>query len=104
MFFGNFTALRPEVVLWRLRSLAEIIEGRRASLGARQKIGILAAQQANFADVMLRHFRIWVVVARDEDKLAIQKSLAEKSVGFETEVISLSEVQARVAEVGGPAT
>ena len=38
-YFGNFTSLRSEAVLWRLKMLQEILNKRRESLATRVKLG-----------------------------------------------------------------
>jgi hypothetical protein len=53
-YFGNFTALRPETVLWRLRTLEDIIQSRIGSLPFREALG--AAKIDDQARVAMQFF------------------------------------------------
>ncbi len=45
MYLGNFTALRTEVVLWRLRLLAEVLDERFNNIPERIRLGLAGGTQ-----------------------------------------------------------
>jgi len=93
MYFGNFTALRPEVVLWRLQILREIIDGRRASLATRIALGFATEEQGQKFDELMARFQIWVVLTSDEDKKIVEQALNDSHLGYDTKVFSLADIQ-----------
>ena len=102
MFFGNFCALRPEVVLWRLGLLNEILDGRRNTLRDRVKAGIITSEQADVLDKILLELQVWIVVTSDGDKAAIQASVGKSIPSYATEVFSLEEVGAVLEKLVQP--
>lgn len=92
MYFGNFSALRPEVVLWRLETLKEIIEGRRLSLDARVAAGIVGTDEKDWLDNFLKNLEIWVVVTGEGDKKAVTKILRKSNGVYEVSVYSRDDV------------
>jgi len=102
MYFGNFTALRAEIILWRIQLLIEIIDGRRSSLGARVQVGVATQEQALFFDGLLSRIKIWVVVTSNEEKEAIIDSLAGST--YQIEVFSSADVEVGLAQIAFDAT
>lgn len=102
-FLGNFTAIRPEVAVWRVRMLDKIIESRRATFDIRQKLGMGTAQQMAVAEVVFRNFRALLVVTSDVDKEAVQGALVGEPVQRDVEVVSLEDVRRELQELGGSA-
>jgi hypothetical protein len=62
MYLGNFTALRPEVIVWRTKLLTEILDGRLASLDVKVSAGIATEAQARILEDLLAQLQIWLVV------------------------------------------
>ena len=104
MFFGNFTALRPEAALWRLRMLNEILEGRRASLTVRIQAGMVTPEQGRMFEELLDRLQIWVVLSNDDDKTAVQGGLQALPLRYKSEVYSLADVHLELANLGGHRT
>jgi len=100
IFFGNFTALRPEVALWRLRMLNEILEGRRASFTVRIQAGMVTSEQVRVLEELLGHLQIWVVLSNDDDKTAVQGELQALPLRYRSEVYSLADVHSELANLG----
>jgi hypothetical protein len=102
MFFGNFCALRTEVVLWRLGLLNEILDNRRNTLPERVKAGIGTLEQAKLIDKILKELRVWIVVTSNEDKATIQASIGESIPNYTTEVFSVEDVKAVLEKLAQP--
>lgn len=98
MYFGNFTALRPEVIVWRTKLLNEILDGRRATLGNRVQAGIATEAQAKLFDELLSRLQIWLIVTSDEEKSIVKETLG--SLNYSFEVFSVDEVKSELAKLG----
>ena len=102
MFFGNFTVLRPEVIVWRVTMLSEILDGRRATLEDRARKGILTEEQAHLFDEILGRLQIWIVVTTTEAKEAVKASFG--STSYAVDVFSVEDVSSEIEKlstVGG---
>lgn len=98
MFFGNFTALRPEVVVWRVKILTEILDCRRATLDSRVKAGIGTEAQARGLDDLIGRLQLWVVVTTNEHKAAVEAALGATS--YRLEVFSVADVTSELEKLG----
>ncbi len=98
MYFGNFTALRPEVILWRVKLLIEILDDRMATLDTRVRAGIGTEAQAILLKEVLSRLRIWVVVTTNEDKLNVAQGLNASS--YRVEVFSVADVESELEKLG----
>jgi len=79
MYFGNFTALRPENILWRTRILSEIVKERLAASLSRQIPGTPGYAQALQFEQLVNRLQIWILVTTSEDRDKIQKELDSMS-------------------------
>jgi hypothetical protein len=91
IFLGNFTAFRPEVIMWRVNMLLEIIDGRRAAFPLKIKAGLGTAEQANIFEKLLDDIRIWIVVTSPEDRTTIENALGQQR--YKIEVFSLNDIK-----------
>lgn len=98
MYFGNFTALRPEVILWRVKLLTEILDGRRATLDTRVRAGIATEAQARLLDELLGRLQVWLVVTTNEDKTKVEQGL--DSGAYRVEVFSVADVASELEKLG----
>lgn len=73
IFFGNFTALRPEIVIWRLKMLNELLNERMSSLKDRIALNLVTPKQVELAEDLFARMKIWLLVTSDEDKALILK-------------------------------
>lgn len=93
-YFGAFTHLRPENILSRLRTLAEILDGRVSTIETRIRIGLIDnAEQAELIEDILRNAEAWLVVNSDDDREALVSGLATAPVGRNVRVWSLGDVR-----------
>jgi len=92
LFFGNFTTLRPEAVLWRLKKLHEILDGRRSSIPARVKAGATPPEAGTLVERIFSTMQVWVLVTSSEDQRNIQKELANQHTNYKTEIICRDDI------------
>jgi hypothetical protein len=93
-YFGIFTTLRPEIVLWRLRTLENIIHDRMGSIPRRIKMGLVTPQQADALTPIIKDFKTFLLVTSDEERTTLQKELAAKPSQWPVEVFTLSDIAA----------
>lgn len=99
VFIGRFTILRPEMVLWRLRKMNEILNGRRSSLPSRVTIGAITPELFPVVDQLFSNAKIWVVVTSNEDKISVQKELKAKPLDYSVDIISLDDVMTEINSI-----
>ncbi len=90
IFFGNFTALRPEIVIWRLQMLNQLLTERISSLKERIELGLVTPKQVELAENHFGKMKIWILVTSDEDKAIILRET--QSVTFFDRMQVLSTV------------
>lgn len=100
MYFGNFSTFRPEVVVWRLETLGEIIDGRRASLDTRMQAVMGTEDQKALLDELLSKLEIWVVVTSKDDKEAIVSALEKSKINYDVRVYSMGDVRSDLEKLG----
>jgi len=101
VFFGNFTALRPEIALWRLRTLADIIRERVASLPQRLSMGMIADPKAlTNVERFLNDLQIWLLLTSDDDREIAKQAIQTSPVGVPVQVLSLSEIRSTLQNIG----
>ena len=99
MFVGNFTSLRPEIVVWRLRMLCEILDGRKASIGARIKAGIATEGQAALLENLLANIQIWLVVTSKGEKVSISEVLSQDGFSYVVNVFSIEDIESELKKL-----
>lgn len=100
IYFGNFTALRPETVLWRVRMLDGIFAERFGTIGVRMQAGLVSEAQAQFATEILSKLQVWILVTSDEDKKAVADGIASIRPAHMIDVFSISDVSTELAASG----
>lgn len=94
IYLGNFTASRPDVVLWRLQMLSEVLEARLANIPERLRLGIIQPDQVEAVQALVDNMKIWVIVSSDADRDIIIQSTDKFPVSIE--VYSLGDVKAEI--------
>lgn len=97
MYFGNFTALRPEVIVWRAKLLIEILNDRRASLDMRVRVGLGTEAQAILINDLLARLQIWLIVTTNEDKISVKQGLHASP--YHVEVFSIDDVKSELEKL-----
>jgi len=92
IFFGNFTALRPEIVLWRLRVLDSLLVERITGLSVRIQFQNLPEEQVQFVRQLFANIPFWVVVTSESEKSAILGILKEQPLNHLIEVFSIDDI------------
>ena len=102
VYFGNFTALRPEAVLWRLRTLEDIIQERIGSLPQRVNMGIASVDQQKLAalQTFLQQLRTMLLVTSDDDRENVRGGISAKPTRWAVEVLSLSDIRDALQNIG----
>ena len=93
IFFGNFTALRPEIVVWRLQMLNELLLDRMSSLKERVELRLATPKQVELAESLFARMRIWLLVTSDEDKTIILGETKHVTFFSRMEVYSIADVK-----------
>lgn len=92
VFLGRFAALRPEAILWRLRKMNEMLNGRRGSIKQRVKDKIATPEQSALLERLFETLQIWVLVTSGEDKIAIQRELSKQPANYVIDIITIDEI------------
>lgn len=96
IFFGNFTALRPEIVIWRLKMLNDLLTERMSSLKDRIELNIVTPKQAEFAENIYARMKIFLLVTSDEDKAIILKEIENVSFFKRTQIYSIPDMKKEI--------
>jgi hypothetical protein len=99
-YLGNFTLLRPETVLWRVRTLEEIIRERLGSLPHRVELGIAKPEPQELLGKVLRELQILLLVTSDGEREAVKQAIAVKPVTLPVHVFSLNDVSSTLRDIG----
>lgn len=99
VFLGRFAALRPEAILWRLKKLNEMLNGRRGSIQQRVKDKIATPEQAAVLERLFETLQIWVLVTSGEDKKAIQYELSKQPMIYATDIITIDGMTSELSAV-----
>ena len=91
-FFGRFANLRPETILWRLRKMNEILDGRRSSIPNKVEAGTVKPELVPIIEQLFATAQIWVVVTSNEDKNSIEKELKKEPLNYHVEIMSINDV------------
>lgn len=101
LYFGNFTTLRPETVLWRLRTLEEIISERFGSMNHRAQLGIPIDENTKaLMDIFLKNLEVWLLVTGDDDKAKVEEVLSQKSSIWPVQVFTLKDIISALQAIG----
>jgi hypothetical protein len=93
-YFGLFTAFRREIVLWRVKTLAQILYERQTSLDLRTAMGIVPEAQRSVFSNFFSTVQIWILVTSNEDKNLVLGSLGD--ILFPVKVFSMDDVRSEI--------
>ncbi|MEO3690713.1 hypothetical protein [Roseateles paludis] len=100
IYFGNFTNLRPEAVLWRLKTIESILSDRLASLEMRKQAGLINEEQSALVAHVLSDIRVWILVTSVEEATFVQAGLVSLNPTHSFAVYSLADVSSELAASG----
>jgi len=96
IFLGNFSALRAETILWRVKMLTEVISERLSSIGHRIKSGILTEEQGKLFKEVLEKTEVWLIVNSGKEKSEINALIKKVSTIMKIQVFSRDDVASAV--------
>ena len=97
IFFGNFTPLRPEMVIWRLQMLNELLTERVSSLRDRIELNLATPKQVELAESLFARMKVWLLVTSNEDKAIILNETKRVTFFQRMEVFSITEVKEQLS-------
>jgi Predicted nucleotide-binding protein containing TIR-like domain len=94
LYFGNFTALRPEIVVWRIKTLQEILAARFGSLDERVRLGLAATGSPELAALMKLKgtLQTWVLVTSESDRRAIETALVSAKLAWPVKAFAMPDI------------
>jgi len=99
IFLGNFMALRPDITIWRLKMLNDILNERLTSLGERFKIGTINLEQMRITTSLFNSLKIWILVTSDEDKQTISNEILAFHIPYSLEIFSKNDINAELDNI-----
>ncbi len=93
IFFGNFTALRPEIVIWRLQMLNQLLTERMSSLKERIELGLVTPKQVELTENLFGKMKIWILVTSDDDKAIILRDTQRVTFFDRMQVLSTVDMK-----------
>ena len=100
IFFGNFTALRPEIVIWRLKMLNELLNERMLSLKDRIELNLVTPKQVELAENLFARMKILLLVTSNEDKTIILKEIKNVTFLKRIEIYSIVDMKEDLGLLG----
>lgn len=97
-FFGNFTALRPEIVIWRLKMMNELLNDRRSSFKSRIDLGISTEEQVKAAETLFSKLKIIILLTSNEDKDTVLTGIKNVDFSYDLEIYSLLDMKKDLSE------
>ncbi|MEK6636095.1 MAG: TIR domain-containing protein [Planctomycetota bacterium] len=91
IYFGNFTAFRPEIIIWRLNMLNDLLSQRRASSQNRIEMKLATKEQTAVAESVFKKLKIWILVTRDDDKEIISSAI--KPFQYSLDFFSIADIK-----------
>lgn len=101
-YFGNFTSLRSEAVLWRIRTLQQIFTARFGSLPERIKLGLTSVgdSEAAVLKVLMERLEIWVLVTGEDERDTLKAVVAKAKIFCPVKVFAISDIASALQAVG----
>jgi hypothetical protein len=96
VYLGNFTAFRAEAVIWRVRTLERLINGRRSSFDMRVQLTVMTAEQATLLSDLFDRFRVWVLVQTEAERDEVRAAFTTTPIQFAVSVFAVSDLEARL--------
>lgn len=99
IFLGNFMALRPDITIWRLKMLNDILKERWESFEKRLAIGLITPEQMKISENLFSSLKIWVLVTSDKDKQTINNEIKAFDIPHNLEIFSINDIKAGLDNV-----
>lgn len=99
-YLGRFANLRPELVLWRIRKLGEILKGRSSTIHDRLFAGTTTQEQTSVATQVFANLTLLILVTGDQDKMTLLDALEAHPIGYPVHVVSNEDIRNQVEAIG----
>ncbi len=99
-YLGIFTAIAPELIVWRLRLLNEMLESRRAAAPRKIDLGIATTESLLAFEEFFAGLGYWVIVTSEYEKTKVLAEIGPDShrpMSFPLVVYSLADVDASLS-------
>jgi hypothetical protein len=91
-FFGNFTSLRPENIIWRLTMINDLLNERKGSMEKRLELGIIKQEKMKLAEALFSYINFLILVTSDEEKKTIQTAMDKAKFRYPLEIYSITDM------------
>ncbi|HMO47926.1 MAG TPA: hypothetical protein PKB14_18075 [Rubrivivax sp.] len=98
IFFGNFTALRTETALWRLRTFDQLMSERVAGARQRPQYVDVPEDLRAYIEQLLRGSPLWILVTSEQEKAAIVSNLQAQPIERAVTVFCQQDVTAALLQ------
>ncbi len=95
-FLGQYSALRAEAVIWRMKKLNEIITGRLSTLDYRVSIGMVAPDQIEPAKELYENLEMLLIVTSLQDKEVVDSEMKKNPIENKFRIITIDEVNSAI--------
>jgi hypothetical protein len=92
-FFGNFTALRSEIVIWRLKMFNELLNARKDSIKNRIELDLITSEQSKAAESLFTNLKILILLTSDDDKTSVLSSMKDYPFSYPLEIYSIEDMK-----------
>lgn len=98
-FFGNFTSLRSEAIIWRLTMINELLNKRKGSMEKRVELGIIEPEKIKSAEALFSNIKLLILVTRNEDKKIIQLAMDKVGFAYPLELYSILDMNSDIEKL-----
>ena len=93
-YLGNFTMFRIELVIWRIRTLENLIKERFGSIPERIRLGLVQLNPSMQEAIMqfLRGLEIWIIVNNKDEADAANSILAKENLTWPVKIHTTHDV------------
>lgn len=99
IFLGNFTNLRTELILWRIKLLEKSLSQKLQSLPKREEFKIITREQLEPFKEIIENMEIWIIVNSDDDKSKVDGILKKSGLEYRYEIFSENDVLSEVKNI-----
>lgn len=99
VFVGQFSALRPEQAMLRLKQFYSFWAERIGSIPERQKLGLVSSQDAQTFKLVSEKTYFMVIVDTARSKEAVREGLKSWTARDRVEIVCVADIEAEVASI-----
>lgn len=95
-FLGQYSSLRPEAVIWRMKKLNEIITGRLSTFDYRVSIGMVAPETIKPAKKIFENLEMLVIVTSSQDREIVDSELLKTPIKNKYKIVTVDEMKSAI--------